>query len=140
MDASGTTYLEISRYARLFTLSIANVEPLSATKCWAPGTATSVESAWELGFMITTDIYREAIKRAFADLYGVARQEVDVSWNKDGDNITVRCADRTFTHETIHDDDDGTLEFVSIHDDPVTVTLTNDERLRLTNLDRLNGF
>jgi hypothetical protein len=54
----------------------------------------------------------------------------------------VRCADRTFTHETIHDDDDGTLEFVSIHDDPVTVTLTNDERLRLevTNLDRLNGF
>ena len=90
--------------------------------------------------MITTDIYREAIKRTFADLYGVARQEVDVSWNKDGDNITVRCADKIFTHETIHDDDDGTLEFVSIHDDPVTVTLTNDERLRLTNLDRLNGF
>jgi hypothetical protein len=89
--------------------------------------------------MITTDIYREAIKRTFADLYGVTRQEVDVSWNKDGDNITVRCADKTFTHETIHDDD-GTLEFVSIHDDPVTVTLTNDERLRLTNLDRLNGF
>jgi hypothetical protein len=99
----------------------------------------SGENAWELDFMITTDIYREAIKRTFADLYSVTRQEVDVSWNNDGDNITVRCADKTFTQETIHDDDDGTLEFVSIHDDPVTVTLTK-ERLRLTNLDRLNGF
>ena len=90
--------------------------------------------------MTTTDIYREAIKRTFADLYGVTRHEVDVSWNKDGGSITVRCADKTFTHETIDDDDDGTLEFVCIHDDPVTVTLTNDELLRLTNLDRLNGF
>jgi hypothetical protein len=90
-----------------------------------------------------TDIYRQAIKRRFADLYIVARQEVDVSWNKDGDNITVRCADKTFTHETIHDDDDdGALEFVSTHEDPVTVRLTNDERLRLEQMDpdRLNGF
>jgi hypothetical protein len=104
--------------------------------------------------MDTTDIYRQAIigmqpskPRAvtlstFADLYIVARHEVDVSWNKDGDYITVRCADKTFTHETIHDDDDGALEFVSTHEDPVTVRLTNDERLRLerTNPDRLNGF
>ena len=92
--------------------------------------------------MITTDIYREAIKRTFADLYGLTRHEVDVSWNKDGDNITVRCADKTFTHETIHDDDDGALEFVSTHEDPVTVRLTNHERLRLEqmDLDRLNGF
>jgi hypothetical protein len=56
----------------------------------------------------------------------------------------VRCADKTFTHETIHDDDDddGALEFVSTHEDPVTVRLTNDERLRLEqmDLDRLNGF
>ena len=50
------------------------------------------------------DIYRQAIKRTFADLYSVARHEIDVSWNKDGDNITVRCADKTFTHETIHDE------------------------------------
>ena len=92
--------------------------------------------------MDTTDIYRQAIKRTFADLYIVARHEVDVSWNKDGDYITVRCADKTFTHETIHDDDDRALEFVSTHEDPVTVRLTNDERLRLerTNPDRLNGF
>ena len=51
--------------------------------------------------MNRTDIYRQAIKRTFADLYSVARHEIDVSWNKDGDNITVRCADKTFTHETI---------------------------------------
>ena len=36
------------------------------------------------------DIYRQAIKRTFADLYSVARHEIDVSWNKDGDNITLR--------------------------------------------------
>ncbi len=92
--------------------------------------------------MNATDIYRQAIKRTFADLYGVTRHEVDVSWNKDGDNIIVRCADKTFTHEAIHDADDGAFEFVSTHEDPVTVRLTNDERLRLerTELDRLNGF
>jgi hypothetical protein len=101
-----------------------------------------VEDAKELAFMNTTDIYRQAIRRTFADLYGVARHDVDVSWNKDAENITVRCADKTFTHETIHDDDDCALEFVSTHEDPVTVRLTNDERLRLerTDLDRLNGI
>ena len=78
-----------------------------------PNSYRSVEDLQELAFMNTTDIYRHAIKRTFADLYGVPRHEVDVSWNKDGDNITVRCADKTLTHETIHDDDDGALEFVS---------------------------
>jgi len=38
--------------------------------------------------MNAIDIYRRAIKRTFADLYGVAPDEVDVSWRKDGDNIT----------------------------------------------------
>jgi hypothetical protein len=102
----------------------------------------SVEDVQELAFMNMTDIWREAIKRTFARLYSVARHEVDISWDKDGDNITVRCADKTFIHETIHDDDDWALEFVSTHEDPVTVRLTNDERLRLerTDLDRLNGI
>jgi hypothetical protein len=96
----------------------------------------------EIASVNRTDIYRQAIKRTFADLHSVARHEVDVSWNKDGDNITVRSADKTFTHETIHDDDDGALEFVSTHEEPITVRLTNDERLRLEqmDLDRLNGF
>jgi hypothetical protein len=106
------------------------------------GTQRSVEDVQELAFMNTTDIYRQAIKRTFADYYGVARHEVDVRWNNDGENITVRCADKTFTHETIHNDDDGALEFDSTHEDSVTVRLTNDERLQLerTDLDRLNGF
>ena len=54
----------------------------------------------------------------------------------------MRCAGKTFTYEVIHDGDDGALEFVSTHEDPVTIRLTNDERLRLerTDLDRLNGF
>ena len=91
--------------------------------------------------MNTSDVYCQAIKRTFADLYGVARDEVNVGWSKGGENIIVRCADKTFTHETIHDDDDGAIEFVSTHEDPVTVRLTNDERLRLgTALGRLNGF
>jgi hypothetical protein len=34
-----------------------------------------------------TDIHRQAIKRTFADLDGVAPHEVDVSWSKDGDNM-----------------------------------------------------
>ena len=50
--------------------------------------------------MNTTDIYSQAIKRTFADLYSVARHEVDVSWNNDGENINVRCADKIFTYET----------------------------------------
>jgi hypothetical protein len=88
------------------------------------------------------DIYRQAIKRTFADLYGVERNEVEVSWSKDGDNITVRCADKTFTHDTIHDDDDSTLEFISKHEGPVTVRLNDEERRRLEqkDLDLLNGF
>jgi hypothetical protein len=57
--------------------------------------------------MNTTDVYRQAIKRTFASLYGVAPDKVDVSWSDAGDNITVRCAEKTFTHETLHDDDDS---------------------------------
>jgi hypothetical protein len=47
-----------------------------------------VEDVQELAFMNATDIYRQAIKRTFADLYGVERHEVDVSWNNDGESIT----------------------------------------------------
>ena len=40
------------------------------------------------------DIYREAIKRVFANLYGVSPDEVDVSWSSDSDAIIVRCSDK----------------------------------------------
>jgi hypothetical protein len=88
--------------------------------------------------MNTTDVYRQAIKRTFASLYRVASDEVDLSWSNAGDNITVRCAGKTFIHETLHDDDEPTLEFVG--DDAVIVRLTTAERLRLQGIDGLNGL
>ena len=76
------------------------------------------------------DIYREAIKRVFANLCGVSH-EVDVSWSSDSDVIIVRCTDKTFTHEILSDDNDAMLEFVSDIEDPVTVRLNDEERRRL---------
>jgi hypothetical protein len=52
------------------------------------------------------DIYRKAIKRVFANLYGVSPDEVDVSWSSDRDAIIVHCLDKTFTHEILSDDND----------------------------------
>ena len=46
-------------------------------------------------------------------------------WDREG--ITVRCAGMVFTHQTGADDN----EFVSEGEDPVTVTLTEDERRHL---------
>ena len=66
--------------------------------------------------MNVTDIYRKAIKRLFANLYGVRPDEVDVSWADD--TITVRFADKTFTHDTIGDDNDTVLEFVGMTKTP----------------------
>jgi len=92
--------------------------------------------------MNTIDIYCRAIKRTFADFYGVAPDEVDVSWSKD--DATSPCAVRIKPSPTklSNDDDEPTLEFVGDHEDPVTVRLTDDERLRLerTDLDHLNGY
>ena len=76
------------------------------------------------------DIYRQAIERTFANLYDDWSDKVDVTWGKD-DNITVHFSDKTFTHEILSDDNDTTLEFVSDSEDPITVTLTEDERRHL---------
>jgi hypothetical protein len=75
--------------------------------------------------MNQTDIYREAVQRTFADLYSVPAETVDVVWDSEG--ITVQCAGLIFTHQ-IGDDDN---EFVCEGEDPVTVTLTEDERYHL---------
>jgi hypothetical protein len=75
--------------------------------------------------MEAINVYREAIKRTFADVYQVLPETIDVSR---GDNtITVRCSDHNFTHK-IARDDQTTLEFISDTEDPVTITLTDDER------------
>jgi hypothetical protein len=73
--------------------------------------------------MNAIDIYRQAIKRTFANLYGVSPDTVDVRW---GDTITVHCSDKTFTHEILSDNDDK-LAFVSDNEDPITVSLNDDE-------------
>ena len=75
--------------------------------------------------MNRTDIYRKAIQRTFAELYSVPAESVDVVWNSEG--VTVQCAGMIFTHQTGDDDH----EFVSEGEDPVTVTLTDDERCHL---------
>jgi hypothetical protein len=59
--------------------------------------------------MEAINVYREAIKRTFAEVYQVMPETIDVSWADDG--ITVRCSDHTFTHK-IDRDDETTLEFM----------------------------
>jgi hypothetical protein len=75
--------------------------------------------------MNQTDIYRKAIQRTFAELYSVPAEAVDVVWDSEG--ITVQWAGMIFTHQTGDDEN----QFVSEDDDPVTVTLTDDERYHL---------
>ena len=84
----------------------------------------------EIAFVNRTDIYRQAIKRTFADLYGVSPGTVDVSWTT-GKTIVVQCAGKTFLHPILSDPDDDAPEFTCLEEDPVIVNLTDDERRRL---------
>jgi hypothetical protein len=77
-----------------------------------------------------TDIYRQAIKRTFADLYGVSPDTVDVTWTSD-DTIVVQCAGKTFIQLNLSDPDDDAPEFLCPDEDPVIVTLMDDERTQL---------
>lgn len=80
--------------------------------------------------MNRSDIYRQAVKRTFADLYGVSPDTVEVSWTS-GESIAVRCAGKTFLHQILNDPDDDAPEFLCHDEDPVIVNLTDDERHRL---------
>ena len=77
--------------------------------------------------MNRTDIYRQAIKRTFADLYGVSSDTVDVA-GRVARRIGVQCAGETFLHPILSDPDDDTPEFTCLDEDPVIVNLTDDER------------
>jgi hypothetical protein len=77
-----------------------------------------------------TDIYRQAIQRTFANLYGVSSETVEVGWTS-GESITVQCAGKTFLHLIVSDPDDDAPEFVCPEEDPVIVNLTDDERHQL---------
>src|SRR5271163_4839170 len=71
--------------------------------------------------MEAIDIYRQAIKRTFANLYDESPDEVDVTWGNAYDTMTVHCSHKTFAHEILSNDNDTTLEFVSDNEDPITV-------------------
>jgi hypothetical protein len=83
--------------------------------------------------MNPTDIYRRAIQRTFADLYGVSPDTVNVTWTSEGETIVVWCDGIRFTHHIFSDPDDDAPEFFSDDDqDPsVIVNLTDDERHQL---------
>ena len=71
--------------------------------------------------MNRTDIYRQAIKRTFADLDGVSSDALDVSWTS-GESIAVRCAGKTFLRLIVSDPDDDAPEFLCPDEDPVIGT------------------
>ena len=73
--------------------------------------------------MNQTDIYRQTIKRTFAELYGVSPDTVDVTWTSDN-TIVVQCAGKTFIHLILSDPDDDAPEFLCPDEDPVIVNLT----------------
>ena len=62
--------------------------------------------------MNRTDIYRQAIKRTFADLYGVSPDTVDVSWTT-GKTIVVQCA--TYTILVAGKDTQGRYCLIDMH-------------------------
>ena len=78
--------------------------------------------------MNTTAVYRRAIKRTFAGLYGVSPDSVDVTWTS-AKTVVVQRAGKTFIHLILSDrDDDAPL---SADEDPVIVNLTDEERHQL---------
>jgi hypothetical protein len=80
--------------------------------------------------MNAIDIYRRAIKRTFADLYGVSPDSVDVTWTS-AKTVVVQCAGKTFIHLILSDPDDDAPEFLGADEDPVIVNLTDEERHQL---------
>jgi hypothetical protein len=84
----------------------------------------------ETAFVNRTDIYRQAIKRAFADLYRVSSDTVDVAGRVARASPYSAQAKRFF-HPTLSDPDDDTPEFTCVDEDPVIVNLTDDERSQI---------
>ena len=72
--------------------------------------AKSLALQLEIVCVNRTEIYRRAIKRTFANLYGVSPDMVDVSWTT-GKTIVVQCAGKTFLHPILSDPDDDAPAF-----------------------------
>jgi hypothetical protein len=78
--------------------------------------------------MSTGKVYKQAIKRVFAEKYHDERMAV--YWGREDDTIHVIASLRHYVHKITSANED-TLEFVSSVGDHVTVTLTDDERHQL---------
>ena len=74
--------------------------------------------------MSTGNVYKQAIKRVFADKYRDKRMAV--YWGRDDDTIHVIASLRHYVHKIVSANED-TLEFASCVGDCVTVKLTDDE-------------
>lgn len=74
--------------------------------------------------MSTGNVYKQAIKRVFANKYH--DQRMAVYWGRDGDTIHVIASLRHYVHKIASANED-TLEFASCVGDCVTVKLTDDE-------------
>ena len=84
----------------------------------------------EIAFVDRTHIYRQAIKRTFANLYGVSPDAVQITWTT-GRTIVVHYAGKTFLHPILSAPDDDAPELTCPEEDPVIVTLMDDERSQL---------
>jgi hypothetical protein len=78
--------------------------------------------------MSTGNVYKQAIKRVFANKYHDKRMAV--YWGREDDTIHVIASLRHYVHKIASANED-TLEFVSSFGDCVTVKLTDQERREL---------
>ena len=78
--------------------------------------------------MSTGKVYKQAIKRVFANKCQDARMAV--YWGREGDTIHVIASLRHYVHQIASANED-TLEFVSSVGDRVIVSLTDEERTQL---------
>jgi hypothetical protein len=74
--------------------------------------------------MSAGNVYKQAIKRVFAEKYHDERMAV--YWGRDDDTIHAIASLRHYVHKIASANED-TLEFVSSVGDSVTVKLTDDE-------------
>jgi hypothetical protein len=82
--------------------------------------------------MRTNRVYKQAIKRVFAEKFHDSRMAV--YWGRDDDTINVIASQRHYVCR-IADVNEDTLEFVSSVGDRVTVALTDEERRQLERRD-----
>ena len=78
--------------------------------------------------MRTDRVYKQAIKRVFAEKFHDNRMAV--YWGRDDDTINVIASRRHYVHK-IADENEDTLEFVSSVGDRVIIALTDEERRQL---------